>query len=109
MWEPNSVLCSHPWGHKEQHSSCFFPQHFHSNINYFLWKLNRSIDGKIYPGIIKEKASAQKEYDTAISRGQSAGLVKYVGILSKVVPMLFLSFLFGWGQVKTLESAASAG
>uniref|UniRef100_A0A8B9PCW6 Inter-alpha-trypsin inhibitor heavy chain 4 n=1 Tax=Apteryx owenii TaxID=8824 RepID=A0A8B9PCW6_APTOW len=38
-----------------------------------------SIDGKVYPGIIKEKASAQKQYDTAVSHGQSAGLVKITG------------------------------
>ncbi|XP_005507200.2 inter-alpha-trypsin inhibitor heavy chain H4 isoform X2 [Columba livia] len=45
----------------------------------FITNFSMSIDGKIYPGIIKEKASAQKEYDTAISRGQSAGLVKITG------------------------------
>ncbi|NWX18290.1 ITIH4 inhibitor, partial [Aegotheles bennettii] len=42
----------------------------------FITNFSMSIDGKVYPGIIKEKASAQKEYDTAVSRGQSAGLVK---------------------------------
>ncbi|NXP59459.1 ITIH4 inhibitor, partial [Chloropsis cyanopogon] len=35
-----------------------------------------SIDGEVYPGIIKEKAAAQNEYDSAVSQGQSAGLVK---------------------------------
>ncbi|NXF80037.1 ITIH4 inhibitor, partial [Sclerurus mexicanus] len=42
----------------------------------FITNFSMSIDGKVYPGIIKEKAAAQKEYDTAVSRGQSAGLVK---------------------------------
>uniref|UniRef100_A0A8C6J8K5 Uncharacterized protein n=1 Tax=Melopsittacus undulatus TaxID=13146 RepID=A0A8C6J8K5_MELUD len=42
----------------------------------FITNFSMSIDGKVYPGIIKEKASAQKEYDTAVSHGQSAGLVK---------------------------------
>nr|XP_009510920.1 PREDICTED: inter-alpha-trypsin inhibitor heavy chain H4 [Phalacrocorax carbo] len=42
----------------------------------FITNFSMSIDGKVYPGIIKEKASAQKEYDAAVSRGQSAGLVK---------------------------------
>uniref|UniRef100_A0A8C4V286 Inter-alpha-trypsin inhibitor heavy chain 4 n=1 Tax=Falco tinnunculus TaxID=100819 RepID=A0A8C4V286_FALTI len=42
----------------------------------FITNFSMSIDGKVYPGIIKEKVSAQKEYDTAVSRGQSAGLVK---------------------------------
>ncbi|OPJ80830.1 inter-alpha-trypsin inhibitor heavy chain H4 isoform A [Patagioenas fasciata monilis] len=45
----------------------------------FITNFSMSIDGKVYPGIIKEKASAQREYDTAISRGQSAGLVKITG------------------------------
>ncbi|NXX73435.1 ITIH4 inhibitor, partial [Urocolius indicus] len=42
----------------------------------FITNFSMSIDGKVYSGIIKEKASAQKEYDTAVSRGQSAGLVR---------------------------------
>ncbi|XP_061864646.1 inter-alpha-trypsin inhibitor heavy chain H4 [Colius striatus] len=45
----------------------------------FITNFSMSIDDKVYPGIIKEKASAQKEYDTAMSRGQSAGLVKITG------------------------------
>ncbi|NWV04950.1 ITIH4 inhibitor, partial [Ptilonorhynchus violaceus] len=42
----------------------------------FITNFSMSIDGKVYPGIIKEKAAAQEEYDTAVSQGQSAGLVK---------------------------------
>lgn len=38
----------------------------------------RTIDGVIYPGIIKEKEVAQKQYQAAVSKGQTAGLVKYV-------------------------------
>ncbi|XP_008942939.1 PREDICTED: inter-alpha-trypsin inhibitor heavy chain H4-like, partial [Merops nubicus] len=45
----------------------------------FITNFSMSIDGKAYPGIIKEKASAQKEYDTAVSQGQSAGLVRITG------------------------------
>ncbi|NXI39448.1 ITIH4 inhibitor, partial [Galbula dea] len=45
----------------------------------FITNFSMSIDGKVYPGIIKEKASAQQEYDTAVSQGQSAGLVKITG------------------------------
>ncbi|NXT44315.1 ITIH4 inhibitor, partial [Pelecanoides urinatrix] len=45
----------------------------------FITNFSMSIDGKVYAGIIKEKASAQKEYDMAVSRGQSAGLVKITG------------------------------
>ncbi|KAM4894101.1 inter-alpha-trypsin inhibitor heavy chain H4 [Sylvia borin] len=42
----------------------------------FITNFSMSMDGQVYPGIIKEKAAAQKEYDTAASQGQSAGLVK---------------------------------
>ncbi|GAB0194638.1 inter-alpha-trypsin inhibitor heavy chain H4 [Grus japonensis] len=49
----------------------------------FITNFSMSIDGKVYPGIIKEKASAQKEYDTAVSHGQSAGLVN-IAAASKV-------------------------
>ncbi|KAM9533927.1 inter-alpha-trypsin inhibitor heavy chain H4 isoform 4-T4 [Guaruba guarouba] len=45
----------------------------------FITNFSMSIDGKVYPGIIKEKASAQNEYDTAVSHGHSAGLVKITG------------------------------
>lgn len=58
------------------------------------------MDGEVFPGIIKEKAAAQNEYDTAVSQGQSAGLVKYVAILSKAAPTPLLGFLLGWGQMK---------
>ncbi|NXT64997.1 ITIH4 inhibitor, partial [Chaetops frenatus] len=42
----------------------------------FITNFSMSIDGEVYPGIIKEKTAAQNEYDTAVSQGQSAGLVK---------------------------------
>ncbi|XP_064013077.1 inter-alpha-trypsin inhibitor heavy chain H4-like [Pogoniulus pusillus] len=45
----------------------------------FITNFSMSMDGKVYPGIIKEKASAQKEYDTTVSRGQGAGLVRITG------------------------------
>uniref|UniRef100_A0A8D0GEZ1 Inter-alpha-trypsin inhibitor heavy chain 4 n=1 Tax=Sphenodon punctatus TaxID=8508 RepID=A0A8D0GEZ1_SPHPU len=45
----------------------------------FITNFSMTIDGKTYPGTIKEKASAQEQYDTAVSRGQSAGLVKSTG------------------------------
>ncbi|XP_026547727.1 inter-alpha-trypsin inhibitor heavy chain H3-like, partial [Notechis scutatus] len=40
---------------------------------------NRTVDGVTYPGIIKEKEVAQKQYQQAVSRGQTAGLVKAAG------------------------------
>ncbi|XP_059712268.1 inter-alpha-trypsin inhibitor heavy chain H4 [Haemorhous mexicanus] len=42
----------------------------------FITNFSMSIDGEVYPGIIKEKAAAQNKYDSAVSQGQSAGLVK---------------------------------
>ncbi|XP_042308686.1 inter-alpha-trypsin inhibitor heavy chain H4-like isoform X2 [Sceloporus undulatus] len=45
----------------------------------FITNFSMTIDGKTYPGIIKEKESAQVQYDDAVSRGQSAGLVKSTG------------------------------
>lgn len=36
----------------------------------------REIGGRIYPGEINEKAAAQKQYDAAKKKGQSAGQVK---------------------------------
>uniref|UniRef100_A0A8D2P3U6 Inter-alpha-trypsin inhibitor heavy chain 4 n=1 Tax=Zosterops lateralis melanops TaxID=1220523 RepID=A0A8D2P3U6_ZOSLA len=42
----------------------------------FITNFSMSMDGEVYPGIIKEKAAAQNKYDTAVSQGQSAGLVK---------------------------------
>ncbi|XP_016411891.1 inter-alpha-trypsin inhibitor heavy chain H3-like [Sinocyclocheilus rhinocerous] len=37
------------------------------------------IEGKTYDGVVKEKEEAQQQYSQAVSRGQSAGLVKSVG------------------------------
>nr|XP_025042759.1 inter-alpha-trypsin inhibitor heavy chain H4 isoform X4 [Pelodiscus sinensis] len=45
----------------------------------FITNFSMSIDGVTYPGTIKEKKSAQEQYDTAVSHGQSAGLVKAAG------------------------------
>ncbi|XP_068057765.1 inter-alpha-trypsin inhibitor heavy chain H4-like [Anomalospiza imberbis] len=42
----------------------------------FITNFSMSIDGEVYPGIIKEKTAAQNEYDSAVSQGQSAGLIK---------------------------------
>ncbi|XP_007442992.1 inter-alpha-trypsin inhibitor heavy chain H3-like isoform X1 [Python bivittatus] len=45
----------------------------------FITNFTMTIDGVIYPGIIKEKEVAQKQYQQAVSRGQTAGLVKAAG------------------------------
>ncbi|KAK9406270.1 inter-alpha-trypsin inhibitor heavy chain H3 [Crotalus adamanteus] len=45
----------------------------------FISNFTLTIDGVTYPGIIKEKEVAQKQYQQAVSRGQTAGLVKASG------------------------------
>ncbi|XP_075458296.1 inter-alpha-trypsin inhibitor heavy chain H3-like [Ascaphus truei] len=45
----------------------------------FITNFTMTIDGATYPGIIKEKEAAKKQYDKAVSRGQTAGLVRASG------------------------------
>ncbi|XP_055468449.1 inter-alpha-trypsin inhibitor heavy chain H4 [Psammomys obesus] len=45
----------------------------------FIANFCMSIDGTAYPGIVKEKAEAQEQYNAAVGRGESAGLVKASG------------------------------
>uniref|UniRef100_A0A673FIJ9 Zgc:112265 n=1 Tax=Sinocyclocheilus rhinocerous TaxID=307959 RepID=A0A673FIJ9_9TELE len=47
--------------------------------NAFISKFRMVIEGKTYDGVVKEKEAAQQQYNQAVSRGQSAGLVKSVG------------------------------
>uniref|UniRef100_A0A8C1PD45 Zgc:112265 n=1 Tax=Cyprinus carpio TaxID=7962 RepID=A0A8C1PD45_CYPCA len=47
--------------------------------NAFISKFRMTIEGKTYDGVVKEKEEAQQQYNQAVSRGQSAGLVKSVG------------------------------
>ncbi|KAE8612907.1 hypothetical protein XENTR_v10013038 [Xenopus tropicalis] len=45
----------------------------------FITNFTMVIDGVTYPGVIKEKEAAKKQYEKAVSRGQSAGLVRASG------------------------------
>ncbi|KAK3512824.1 hypothetical protein QTP70_026052 [Hemibagrus guttatus] len=45
----------------------------------FITNFSMEIDGKTYVGEVNEKEKAKKEYETAVSSGQSAGLVKASG------------------------------
>ncbi|XP_062977228.1 inter-alpha-trypsin inhibitor heavy chain H3-like isoform X2 [Elgaria multicarinata webbii] len=45
----------------------------------FITNFTMTIDGVTYPGTIKEKEAAQQQYQQAVSRGQTAGLVKASG------------------------------
>ncbi|KAG8556804.1 hypothetical protein GDO81_018211 [Engystomops pustulosus] len=42
----------------------------------FITNFTMTIDGVSYPGAIKEKEVARKQYETAVSRGQTAGIVR---------------------------------
>ncbi|XP_049327922.1 inter-alpha-trypsin inhibitor heavy chain H3 isoform X1 [Astyanax mexicanus] len=45
----------------------------------FMTNFSMEIDGKIYVGEVKEKEKAKKQYEQAVSTGQTAGLVKASG------------------------------
>ncbi|XP_051768546.1 inter-alpha-trypsin inhibitor heavy chain H3-like isoform X2 [Ctenopharyngodon idella] len=45
----------------------------------FISKFRMTIEGKTYDGVVKGKQEAQQQYSKAVSRGQSAGLIKSVG------------------------------
>ncbi|XP_060766436.1 inter-alpha-trypsin inhibitor heavy chain H3 isoform X2 [Neoarius graeffei] len=45
----------------------------------FITNFSMEIDGKTYVGEVKEKEKAKKEYETAVSSGHTAGLVKASG------------------------------
>ncbi|XP_064160729.1 inter-alpha-trypsin inhibitor heavy chain H3a isoform X1 [Anguilla rostrata] len=45
----------------------------------FITNFSMEIDGKLYVGEVKEKQKAKKEYQAAVSKGQTAGLVKASG------------------------------
>nr|BAC34032.1 unnamed protein product [Mus musculus] len=45
----------------------------------FITNFSMIIDGVTYPGVVKEKAEAQKQYSAAVGRGESAGIVKTTG------------------------------
>ncbi|XP_045153353.1 inter-alpha-trypsin inhibitor heavy chain H4 [Echinops telfairi] len=54
----------------------------------FITNFSMTIDGVTYPGNIKDKAAAQEQYSAAVSRGQSAGLVKSPGHEDPAAPAL---------------------
>ncbi|XP_056323968.1 inter-alpha-trypsin inhibitor heavy chain H3 isoform X2 [Danio aesculapii] len=47
--------------------------------NAFISKFRMTIEGKTYDGVVKKKEQAQEQYNKAVSRGESAGLIKSVG------------------------------
>ncbi|KAK7819760.1 hypothetical protein U0070_012366, partial [Myodes glareolus] len=45
----------------------------------FITNFSMVIDGVTYPGIVQDKVAAQEQYQAAVGRGESAGLVKTAG------------------------------
>ncbi|CAO2638179.1 Inter alpha-trypsin inhibitor, heavy chain 4 [Lemmus lemmus] len=45
----------------------------------FITNFSMVINGVTYPGIVQDKAAARKQYQAAVGRGESAGLVKTAG------------------------------
>ncbi|XP_032404235.1 inter-alpha-trypsin inhibitor heavy chain H3-like isoform X1 [Xiphophorus hellerii] len=54
---------------------------FHVQIpkNAFISRFRMMMDGQVYDGVVKTKEQAQEQYTRAVSRGQSAGIVRSVG------------------------------
>lgn len=56
----------------------------------------RLIDGQEYDGVVKAKEQAQQQYTEAVSRGQSAGLVRYmderVSVSPGLIQMVFMLY-----------------
>ncbi|XP_043978381.1 inter-alpha-trypsin inhibitor heavy chain H3-like [Gambusia affinis] len=54
---------------------------FHVQIpkNAFISRFRMTMDGQVYDGVVKTKEQAQEQYTGAVSRGQSAGIVRSVG------------------------------
>uniref|UniRef100_A0AAR2K921 VIT domain-containing protein n=1 Tax=Pygocentrus nattereri TaxID=42514 RepID=A0AAR2K921_PYGNA len=52
--------------------------HFQVKIprNAFISKFRMTMEGKTYDGVVKEKEEAQRQYSQAVSRGESAGMVR---------------------------------
>lgn len=49
----------------------------HLNENTSKHLLVRTIEGKTYDGVVKQKEEAEQQYSRAVSRGESAGIVRY--------------------------------
>uniref|UniRef100_A0A3B5QSN9 Inter-alpha-trypsin inhibitor heavy chain H3-like n=1 Tax=Xiphophorus maculatus TaxID=8083 RepID=A0A3B5QSN9_XIPMA len=54
---------------------------FHVQIpkNAFISRFRMMMDGQVYDGVVKTKEQAQEQYTRAVSRGESAGIVRSVG------------------------------
>lgn len=59
------------------------------STDYDLFLL-RVIEGEEYDGVVKEKEKAQQQYSQAVSRGQSAGIVRYINHLLQFLTQISL-------------------
>uniref|UniRef100_A0A3Q3Q8T7 VIT domain-containing protein n=1 Tax=Monopterus albus TaxID=43700 RepID=A0A3Q3Q8T7_MONAL len=48
--------------------------------NAFISKFRMFMDGQVFDGVVKAKEEAQQQYTEAVSRGESAGLVRYFSV-----------------------------
>lgn len=66
---------------------------------------HREIDGEVYVGEVKEKEKAKKQYEKAVSSGQTAGLVKWVDPRGKIYKPSVASMFEGIYCIYTFQSS----
>ncbi|XP_062391006.1 inter-alpha-trypsin inhibitor heavy chain H3-like isoform X2 [Sardina pilchardus] len=72
-----TVITSHVFNRNDNSTEIDF--HVKIPKRAFISKFRMTIDGRIYDGVVKPKEEARQQYNTAVSRGQSGGLVSAVG------------------------------
>ncbi|XP_054023294.1 inter-alpha-trypsin inhibitor heavy chain H3 [Dryobates pubescens] len=73
----HNVITSRAVNRGNTHKEVFFDVELPKTA--FITNFSMTIDGVTYPGTIKEKEVAKKQYEKAVSKGQTAGLVKASG------------------------------
>ncbi|KFP89411.1 Inter-alpha-trypsin inhibitor heavy chain H3, partial [Apaloderma vittatum] len=73
----HNVITSRAVNRGNVHKEVFFDVELPKTA--FITNFSMTIDGVTYPGTIKEKEVAKKQYEQAVSKGHTAGLVKASG------------------------------
>ncbi|NXS62400.1 ITIH3 inhibitor, partial [Brachypteracias leptosomus] len=73
----HNVITSRAVNHGNMHKEVVFDVELPKTA--FITNFSMTIDGVTYPGTIKEKEAAKQQYEKAISKGHTAGLVKASG------------------------------
>ncbi|XP_042679261.1 inter-alpha-trypsin inhibitor heavy chain H3-like isoform X1 [Centrocercus urophasianus] len=73
----HNVITSRAANRGNAHKEVFFDVELPKTA--FITNFSMTIDGITYPGNIKEKEAAKQQYEKAVSKGQTAGLVKASG------------------------------